>query len=137
MVLYTCLELTLKINLMKILLTIILILISLDSLLAQSGNIKNSEDVVRINCVIPIKGKFLMVRCQNYQTDLIINRESSIDSTLTLIFPKWIKEIKVVSGEKAIEMFGESAEDGVVIIELKKSKFKFLSKEVKQNFKSN
>ena len=63
----------------------------------------------------------------------IIERDG--DQPLKDIDPNWIKQIDILKDQKAEEQFGDKGVNGVVIIELKKSAYKTLPKDMKELLK--
>ena len=61
--------------------------------------------------------------------------EDNEGSTLKQINPDWIEAISVYKDEAAIERYGEKANNGVIVIELKNGYFKSMPRDLRKQFK--
>ena len=117
---------------MKGLSTILIILQTLQ-LFGQENKLTDNQ-TIRIICTTSITENpvtyFIINGDDDKQTEIPIDSFGTENNALTLIDPKWIKDIKIYKGKKAVDLYGDVGKNGIVVIKLKKGRYQEFLKKV-------
>ncbi|WP_282018580.1 hypothetical protein [Salegentibacter mishustinae] len=121
----------------KPLLTVVLIFIAFINVTGQNNDsIKDKTTVITLDCKIKTTTNPLyIIQIKDKRFVKLFEDEGSKEKVMGEIKPEWIGSVNVLRDPEGVEKYGSLAEDGVIVLSLKKDSWGKMTPELQYEFK--